>query len=94
MLKIDLACVRNNGFIPLSGKKSRKPRPSWPIKECCIRFGLMIGFPIYVGHMFEFSIPYKIKKAAKIEGKNVTCGIEQFCPSLGLSHLNAFKSIA
>lgn len=54
----------------------------------------MIGFPIYVGHMFEFSIPYKRKKAAKIEGKNVTCGIEQFCPSLGLSHLNAFKSIA
>ena len=64
------------------------------IKEYSIKFGLMIGFPIYVGHMFEFSIPYKRKKAAKIEGKNVTCGIEQFCPSLGLSHLNAFKSIA
>ena len=64
------------------------------LKEYYVRFGLMIGFPIYVGHMFEFSIPYKRKKAAKIEGKNVTCGIEQFCPSLGLSHLNAFKSIA
>ena len=36
------------------------------IKEYYVRFGLMIGFPIYVGHMFEFSIPYKRKKAAKL----------------------------